>query len=110
MIKNILPISKSDIKILSKEKAQQLLDEGREAMRSFRKPKEPGDYNIELDWGKLRGKKLERTCSVCSSQLENLYELVNSRPDFTGPGNSQWEFRGTRCAKCGLKYDLLGID
>ncbi len=103
-------IDTSKIPVLTKEEVKELLEKGRKAAESFGKPKEPGDYDIKLDWGKLRGKKLDRKCGICSAELEHLYHLVNTRPDFIGPGHVRWEFKCTRCSQCGLKYDLSGIE
>jgi len=95
---------------LSKEEARRLLKEGQKAVKSFDKPKLPGDYDIDSGFSKLRGQRLERKCVVCSESLEHVFHKVNSRPDFIGSGYTSWQLKCTRCSSCGLKYDLVGIE
>lgn len=97
-------------KKLTKEEVKKLMEEGRKLAESIGKPKEPGDYDVNVgDFDKVRGKKLSRTCSVCDEPLEHLYHRVNRRPDFIGPGHVVWQHKCTRCSHCGLKYDLTGL-
>lgn len=95
---------------LSEDEVKKALEEGKKLAETFGKPKPPGDYDVRSGYTKYRGKKLpNRNCAVCNGTLEHLWELINTRPDFIGPGHTVWKLKCTRCDTCGLKYDLTGL-
>lgn len=71
------------------------------------KPTSPGEVINES----LAVKKIDHKCSsnTCLSQLEYLYVKRLSNPGLLGSQEYHWEYKCTRCSRCGLMYELDGL-
>lgn len=80
--------------------------EAREQIAIKGQPNKSEGYKISSS---VRGKLLDKKCSVCSNTLEKLYEKVwNSGPSaIIGPGSKafHWKVKVARCTKCHIVFD-----
>lgn len=98
------PLDNIEVKPLSKEEVQALLEEGKNWTERLHNPPPPGDY--ELGFSK-RGKKTKHVCSSCDGQIEAIYEVVFPEPAIFGPGGrGSWQLSRHRCSACKLVYDF----
>lgn len=96
----------SKIRSPTPEEVAELRENAQRYIEDKEKPRRPGDYDIGAS---MRGSKTNQTCKVCSGELEHVLHQTQVYSEILMHNRSEWSLKCTRCSKCGLCYDLVGI-